>query len=52
MHTNSNDIERSYKFPLKIEEKADIEVKAVSPTNNMKCKTTFCILLVQNETTS
>jgi hypothetical protein len=50
MHTNSNSIERSYKFPLKIEEKADIEVRALSPTNNMKCAATFCILLVQNET--
>ena len=50
IHTNSNDIERSYKFPLKIEEKADIEVRALSPTNNMKCAATFCILLVQNET--
>ena len=49
MHTNSNDIERVYTFPLKIEEKADIEVRALSPTNNMKCAATFCILLVQNE---
>ena len=40
---------RTYKFPLKIEEKADIEVRALSPTNNMKCAATFCILLVQNE---
>lgn len=52
IHTNQNDVERSYKFPLKIEEKADIEVRALSPTNNMKCAATFCILLVQNETTS
>jgi hypothetical protein len=50
IHTNSNDVERTYKFPLKIEEKADIEVRALSPTNNMKCAATFCILLVQNET--
>lgn len=49
MHTNSNYVERSYKFPLKIEEKADIEVRALSPTNNMKCAATFCILLVQND---
>ena len=49
IHANSNDIERTYKFPLKIEEKADIEVRAVSPTNNMKCAATFCILLVQND---
>jgi len=49
MHTNANDIERVYKFPLKIEEKADIEVRALSPSNNMKCAATFCILLVQNE---
>lgn len=49
MHTNQNDVERTYKFPLKIEEKADIEVRALSPTNNMKCAATFCILLVQNE---
>ena len=48
IHTNSNDVERTYKFPLKIEEKADIEVRALSPTNNMKCAATFCILLVQN----
>ena len=48
MHTNQNSIERTYKFPLKIEEKADIEVRALSPTNNMKCAATFCILLVQN----
>ena len=49
IHTNSNDVERTYKFPLKIEEKADIEVRALSPTNNMKCAATFCILLVQND---
>jgi len=49
MHTNVNDIERSYKFPLKIEEKSDIEVRALSASNNMKCAATFCILLVQNE---
>ena len=49
MHTNENDVERTYKFPLKIEEKADIEVRALSSTNNMKCAATFCILLVQNE---
>ena len=49
MHTNQNSIERNYKFPLKIEEKADIEVRALSPTNNMKCAATFCILLVQND---
>ena len=49
MHTNQNDVERTYKFPLKIEEKADIEVRALSPTNNMKCAATFCILLVQND---
>ena len=49
IHTNINDIERTYKFPLKIEEKADIEVRALSPTNNMKCAATFCILLVQND---
>ena len=51
IHTNSNDVERSYKFPLKIEQKADIEVRALSPTNNMKCAATFCILLVQNNDT-
>lgn len=51
IHTNSNDVERTYKFPLKIEEKADIEVRALSPTNNMKCAATFCILLVQNNDT-
>ena len=51
MHTNQNDVERTYKFPLKIEEKADIEVRALSPTNNMKCAATFCILLVQNNDT-
>lgn len=51
MHTNINSIERSYKFPLKIEEKADIEVRALSPTNNMKCASTFCILLIQNNDT-
>ena len=50
-YTNINSIERSYKFPLKIEEKADIEVRALSPTNNMKCASTFCILLVQNNDT-
>ena len=49
MHTNQNSIERNYKFPLKIEEKADIEVRAYSATNNMKCAATFCILLVQND---
>lgn len=49
MHANVNDIERSYKFPLKIEEKSDIEVRALSTANNMKCAATFCILLVQNE---
>ena len=49
MHTNINDIERVYTFPLKIEEKTDIEVRALSPTNNMKCAATFCVLLVQNE---
>ena len=50
IHANENSIERNYKFPLKIEEKTDIEVRAVSTTNNMKCAATFCILLVQNET--
>ena len=49
MHTNSNDIERVYTFPLKIEEKSDIEIRALSLANNMKCAATFCILLVQNE---
>jgi len=49
MHTNQNSIERNYKFPLKIEEKTDIEVRAYSSTNNMKCAATFCILLVQND---
>ena len=51
MHTNQNSIERNYKFPLKIEEKADIEVRAYSSTNNMKCAATFCVLLVQNNDT-
>ena len=50
IHANVNDIERSYKFPLKIEEKSDIEVRAISSTNNMKCAATLCILLVQNVT--
>jgi hypothetical protein len=50
MHTNQNSIERDYKFPLKIEEKSDIEVRAYSETNNMKCAATFCILLIQNQT--
>lgn len=49
MHTNNNDIERVYTFPLKIEEKTDIEVRALSPTNGMRCAATFCVLLVQNE---
>ena len=49
MHTNQNSIERNYKFPLKIEEKTDIEVRALSSSNNMKCAATFCILLVQND---
>lgn len=48
-HTNTNDIERTYKFPIKFEEKTDIEVRAYSPTNNMKIASTFCILLVQND---
>ena len=47
VHTNQNSIERNYKFPLKIEEKSDIEVRALSLTNNMKCAATFCILLVK-----
>ena len=47
IHTNQNDVERTYKFPLKIEEKADIEVRALSATNNMKCAATFSILLVK-----
>ena len=51
MHTNQNSIERNYKFPLKIEEKEDIEVRALSLANNMKCAATFCILLVQNNDT-
>lgn len=50
IHANVNSIERNYKFPLKIEEKNDIEVRAVSTTNNMKCAATLCILLVQNVT--
>ena len=49
MHTNNNDIERVYTFPLKIEEKTDVEVRALSPTNNMKCAATFSVLLVQND---
>ena len=48
-HTNQNSIERNYKFPLKIEEKSDIEVRSYSVTNNMKCAATFCILLIQNQ---
>jgi hypothetical protein len=51
MHTNQNSIERDYKFPLKMEEKTDCEVRAYSPTNNMKVASTFCILLVQNNDT-
>ena len=49
IHANQNSIERSYKFPIKIEEKSDIEVRAISETNNMKCAATFCILLIQNQ---
>jgi len=49
IHANQNSIERSYKFPLKIEEKSDIEVRAISEINNMKCAATFCILLIQNQ---
>ena len=51
IHTNVNSVEREYKFPIKIQEKADIEVRALSPTNNMKCAATFCVLLVQNNDT-
>ena len=50
IHTNSNSVERNYKFPIKFNEKTDIDTRALSPTNNMKCAVTFCILLVQNET--
>ena len=50
VHANKNNIERSYTFPLKVEEKTDIEVRALSDTNNMKVASTFCILLVQNVT--
>ena len=50
VHANQNSIERNYKFPIKIDEKTDIEVRAVSTTNNMKCAATLCILLVQNVT--
>ena len=50
IHTNINDVEREYKFPLKVEEKADIEVRAIAhTTGNMKVAATFCILLVQND---
>ena len=50
IHTNQNAVEREYKFPLKMNEKTDIDIRALSPSNNMKCAVTFCILLVQNET--
>ena len=49
IHANQNSIERSYKFPIKIEEKSDIEVRAISELNNMKCAATLCILLIQNQ---
>ena len=50
IHTNQNSVEREYKFPIKFNEKTDIDIRALSPSNNMKCAVTFCILLVQNET--
>lgn len=50
IHTNQNSVERTYKFPLKLNEKTDIDIRALSPTNNMKCAVTFCILLLKNDT--
>lgn len=50
IHTNENSVERVYKFPIKFEEKSDIEVRAIAhTTGNMKVASTFCILLVQND---
>ena len=49
IHTNQNSVERTYKFPLKLNEKTDIDIRALSPSNNMKCAVTFCILLVKND---
>ena len=51
MHTNQNSVERKYTFPLKVEEKTDIDIRAYSTVNNMKVSSTFCILLVQNNDT-
>ena len=50
MHINQNNVERKYTFPLKVEEKTDIDIRAFSATNNMKVASTFCILLLKNDT--
>ena len=49
IHANVNDVERRYQFPIKIEEKTDIEVRALSGTNNMKCSSTFSIVCIKND---
>jgi len=50
IHTNINDVERRYKFPLKIPEKSDIEIRAISEGQNMKVAATLDMILIQNET--
>ena len=49
VHTNANSIERTYTFPLKFNEKTDLEVRGLSSTSGIAISATYQILLVQNE---
>lgn len=51
VHTNANSIERTYTFPLKFNEKTDIEVRGLSSTSGIAISATYQILLVQNNDT-
>ena len=50
VHTNANSIERTYTFPLKINEKTDIEVRGLSSTSGIAISATYQILLLKNDT--
>ena len=50
VHTNANSIERTYTFPLKFNEKTDIEVRGLSSTSGIAISATYQILLLKNDT--
>ena len=47
VHSNANSIERTYTFPLKFEEKTDIEVRGYGSTAGIAVSATYQILLVK-----